>query len=416
MSKRRVVITGIGALTGFGRGRDLLVDSVFAGKSCIRRLDRFDPTPYACQIGAQVAIPENAGELFKNPRDAKRLEGNVVQAVVATKEAVADSGLEITADNAARIGCLIGSGIGGLITLQEEIYKAHEKGGHRVSPLFIANAIANMPAGIAAVETGAMGPCYSAVSACASSGHSIGEAFRTILYNTADVMICGGSERAITEVGLGGFASMKAVTADFNDTPERGSRPFDKNRSGFVMGEGAGVLIIEELEHAKARGAKIYAEIVGYGASADAHHLTAPHPEGLGAMLAIRGALTDGGIPPEAVGYINAHGTSTPLNDAAETKAIRGVFGAHADKLLVSSTKSMHGHLLGGAAAVESISTVFAFLRNEAPPTINYETPDPECDLNYVPNKAQPFTGEYALCNTFGFGGQNAVLLFKRYQ
>ncbi len=415
MSKRRVVITGIGALTGFGRGRDVLVESLFAGKSCIKRIDRFDPTPYACQIAAQVDIPVDAGELFKNPRDAKRLEGNVVQGVIAAKEAIADAGYAITPANAARIGCYIGSGIGGLITLQEEIYKAHEKGGHRVGPLFIVNAIANMPAGVTAVETGAMGPCFSVVSACATSGHCIGEALRAIQYGSADAMICGGTERALTEVGLGGFASMKAVTAEFNDAPERGSRPFDKDRSGFVMGEGAGILIIEELEHAKARGAKIYAELAGYGASADAHHLTAPHPAGEGAQLAIRSALADAGIPPEAVGYINAHGTSTPLNDAAETKAIRAVFGTHADKLLVSSTKSMHGHLLGGAAAVESIATVHALIRNEAPPTINYETPDPECDLNYVPNTAQPFSGEYAVCNTFGFGGQNAVLVFKRY-
>ena len=415
MSKRRVVITGIGALSGFGQGRDLLVESLFAGKSCIKRIDRFDPAPYACQIGALVDIPDNAGELFKNPRDAKRLEGNVVQGVIATKEAIEDSGFEITPDNAARIGCYIGSGIGGLITLQNEIYKAHEKGGHRVGPLFIVNAIANMPAGVAAVETGAMGPCFCVVSACATSGHSMGEAFRAIVYGSADAMICGGTERAMTEVGLGGFASMKAVTSDFNDTPERGSRPFEKDRSGFVMGEGAGIFIFEELEHAKARGAKIYGEIVGYGASADAHHLTAPHPEGEGAQLAIRNALSDAGIPPEAVGYINAHGTSTPLNDSAETKAIRAVFGAHADKLLVSSTKSMHGHLLGGAAAVESIATLYSFLRNEVPPTINYDTPDPECDLNYVPNVKQPFNGDYAMCNTFGFGGQNAVLVFKRY-
>jgi 3-oxoacyl-[acyl-carrier-protein] synthase II len=259
-----------------------------------------------------------------------------------------------------------------------------------------------------------MGPGMCVVSACATSGHSIGEAAQAIQLGQADAMIAGGTERALTQVGLGGFCSMKAVTADFNDAPERGSRPFDAKRSGFVMGEGAGILILEEYESAKVRGARIMGELVGYGASSDAHHLTAPAPEGAGAQLAMRACLKSAGVAPEQVGYINAHGTSTPMNDKYETAAIKHVFGAHAPKLLISSTKSMHGHLLGAAAAVESIACLYSLQRGEVPPTINYENPDPECDLNYVPNKAQSWNGDYAMCNTFGFGGQNAVLLFKR--
>jgi 3-oxoacyl-[acyl-carrier-protein] synthase II len=413
MERRRVAITGIGAVSGFGIGKDPLIDNLFAGNSCIRRIDRFDPTPFNCQIGAQA--PELDGkEYFKNPREARRLEDNIVQGVIAAKEAVADAGLTITDDNAPRIGTYIGSGIGGLRTLQNDIYRAHDKGAHRVSPLFIVNAIANMPAGVVAVETGAKGPCYCVVSACATSGHSIGEAYRAIQYGTADVMIAGGTERAITEIGLGGFASMKAITPDFNDEPERGSRPFDARRSGFVMGEGAGVFILEGWEHATARGAHIYAEMVGYGATADAYHVTAPPEDGEGAQRAMRAAFDDAGITPEQVGYLNAHGTSTPLNDASESRAIRAVFGSHADTLPVSSTKSMHGHLLGGAAAIESIATIASFWRGEVPPTINLEEPDPQCNLNHVANTAQPFSGDYTACNTFGFGGQNAVLVFKR--
>jgi 3-oxoacyl-[acyl-carrier-protein] synthase II len=414
MQQRRIAITGIGAVTGYGIGTGVLVEGMFAGESCIRRIDRFDPSSFSSQVGAQC--PDIDGQAyFNNPREARRMETNVIQAVVAAKEALADSGLIITEELAPRIGTYVGSGIGGLITLQKDIYYAHERGANRVPPLFIVNAITNMPAGVVAVETGARGPCYAIVSACATAGHNIGEAYRAIQYGTADAMIAGGTERAITEIGLGGFCSMKAVTSDFNDTPTKSSRPFDAGRSGFVMGEGAGVFILEEWEHARQRGARVYAEIVGYGASADAHHVTAPPPHGEGAQLAMRCCLADAGITPEQVGYINAHGTSTPLNDSAESRAIKAVFGVHVKDLAVSSTKSMHGHMLGGAAAVESIACVFAFSRGMVPPTINYETPDPECDLpNFVPNKAQPWDGDYALCNTFGFGGQNAVLAFKR--
>jgi len=413
MEKRRVVVTGIGAVSGFGIGKDILLDNLFAGNCCIKKIDRFDPEPFACQIAAQG--PDlDGGPFFKNPREARRFEQNVVQGVIAAKEAVADSGLEITEDNAPRIGTYVGSGIGGLITLQDDIYRAAQKGAHRMSPFFIINAISNMPAGVIGVETGAKGPCFSVVSACATAGHNMGEALRAIQFGYCDAMIAGGTERPLTEIGIGGFASMKAITPDYNDCPEKGSRPFEKNRSGFVMGEGAGILIFEEMEMAKARGAKIYAEVAGYGASCDAYHVTAPPPDGNGAVRAMLECLKDAGIEREQVGYINAHGTSTPLNDSAESAAIRAAFGAHADNLLVSSTKSMHGHLLGGAAAVESIACIGAFMRGMAPPTINYEEPDPACDLNYVPNKAVAWDGEYAICNTFGFGGQNAVLAFKK--
>lgn len=413
MNLRRVAITGTGALTGFGVGTDVLVEKMFAGESCIRRIARFDPAPFDCQIGAEICDFDGAS-YFRNPRDARRLEQNIVQAVAAARLALDDAKLTITDELKPRIGTYIGSGIGGLLTLQNEIYNAHAKGAHRLSPFFIPNAISNMPAGVVSMELGAMGPSLCVVSACATGGHSLGEAMQAIRYGQADAMIAGGTERALCQVGLGGFCSMKAVTSDFNAAPEKGSRPFDAKRSGFVMGEGAGIYILEEWEHAKARGAKIYAELVGYGASSDAHHMTAPAPEGAGAQLAIRACLADAGVQPEQVGYVNAHGTSTPLNDKNETDALKAVFGTHAYKLQVSSTKSMHGHLLGAAAAVEGIACIYSFLRGEVPPTINYENPDPECDLNYVPNTAQPFNGDYALCNTFGFGGQNAVLLFKR--
>lgn len=413
MQKLRVAVTGIGAISGYGVGLEPLIEGMFAGRSCVKRISRFDPTPFDAQIGAEGPVLDG-GPYFRNPKEARRFEPNVVQGLMAAKLAVDDAKLAITDDNRAKIGVYVGSGIGGLITLQNDIYKAHELGPQRVGPFFIVNAIANMPAGVISVETGAMGPAFSVVSACATAGHNIGEAMREIQWGRAVAMIAGGTERAITEVGLGGFASMKAVTSDFNDAPERGSRPFDAKRSGFVMGEGAGILILEEWEFAQARGARILAELVGYGASSDAHHVTAPAPGGAGAQLAMRACLEDAGVAPEQVGYINAHGTSTPLNDKSETDAIKAVFGPHAYKLQVSSTKSVHGHILGGAAAVESVACIHSFHRGEVPPTINYEYPDPECDLNYVPNTAQSFSGDYAMCNTFGFGGQNAVLMFKR--
>ena len=413
MEHRRVAITGISAITGYGVGAKLLTDALFDGRSCIRRIEKFDASRFSCQIGSEA--PEIDGsQYFKNPKDARRMEPNVVQAVAAAKLAVEDSGLEITAELAPRVGVYVGTGIGGLNTLENEIEKASNKGFHRMSPFFIINAIGNVPAGVISIETGAKGPSFCIVSACATSGHCLGEAMLAIRHGRAEVIIAGGTERALNRSGLGGFCSMKAVTGDYNDAPTGGSRPFDAKRSGFVMGEGAGIMILEEWGMAQARDAKIYGELVGYGASADAFHVTAPPEGGPGAQQAMRACLADAGVEPEQIGYINAHGTSTPLNDKYETQAIRAVFGSHADKLLISSTKSMHGHLLGAAAAVEGIACLEAFQRNMVPPTINYENPDPDCDLNYVPNTAVAWDGDYALCNTFGFGGQNAVLLFKR--
>jgi 3-oxoacyl-[acyl-carrier-protein] synthase II len=413
MEKRRVAVTGMGAVTAFGVGTEVFVDSIFAGKSAVQRISRWDASMLGCQIGAQS--PEyDAAPYFREAKDARRFETTIVNAVVASKLALADSGFVIDEGNRERVGTYVGSGIGGLNTLEEQITRAAELGANRLSPFFIPNSISNMPAGIVSIETGARGPCFCIVSACATSGHCLGEAMRLIQHGYADAMIAGGTESALNASGLGGFSSMKAVTFDFNDEPERGSRPFDAKRSGFVMGEGAATLILEEWDSAVARGANIVAELVGYSATADANHFTAPPPGHYGAVKAMIQCMENAGVRREEVGYINAHGTSTDLNDKNETAAIKTVFGDHAYKLKVSSTKSMHGHLLGAAAGVESIACIYALLRNELPPTINYEIPDPDCDLDYVPNEAQAWNGDYAMCNTFGFGGQNAVILFKR--
>jgi 3-oxoacyl-[acyl-carrier-protein] synthase II len=422
VNRRRVVVTGMGAVTGFGVGVEPLVEGIFAGRSCVRRV-AFDASMMPCQIGAEA--PEfDASPYFKHAKDGKRYDGVVTQAGVAARLAVDDAQFVIAPEDAPRsgaysaprVGTYVGSGVGGLDSFEENVERGASKGYDRLLPLFIPNAITNLSAGVISIETGAMGPGFALVSACATSGHAIGEAARLIQLGICDAMIAGGTERALNLTGLGGFSAMKAITFDFNDAPEKGSRPFDAKRSGFVMGEGAGILILEEAEMALARGAKIYAEVIGYGASSDAFHITAPSPEGYGAQLAMRAALASAGLEPQAVGYVNAHGTSTPLNDANETKAIKHVFGPHAQKLLVSSTKSMHGHLLGAAAVVESIACIEALRRGQAPPTINQEFPDPECDLNYVPNRAQDWNGDVAMCNTFGFGGQNAVLIFRRWQ
>jgi 3-oxoacyl-[acyl-carrier-protein] synthase II len=409
---RRVAITGVGVVSGYGIGTDVFVDSIFGGRSAVRRLS-WDASMLTCQIGAEV--PDyDAAVYFREAKDARRFEGTILHSVTATKLALEHAQLSITEDIAERTATYIGSGIGGLDTLWQQITKAATAGANRLSPFFIPNAISNMPCGIVSIETGARGPSFCTVSACASSGHAIGEAARLIRHGYADYALAGGTEDAINPAGLGGFCSMKAVAADFNDEPERASRPFDARRSGFVMGEGAGTVVLEEWDAAKARGANILAEVAGYAASSDAHHFTAPPPDGHGAVQAMRIAIADAGIAPEEVGYINAHGTSTPQGDIAETNAVKEVFGAHAYQLAVSSTKSMHGHLLGAAAAVETVACIYAFLRGELPPTINQEHPDPACDLNYVPNKAQPWSSDYAMCNTFGFGGHNAVLLLKR--
>jgi 3-oxoacyl-[acyl-carrier-protein] synthase II len=409
---RRVAVTGMGVVSGFGVGTDLFLDNVFAGQSAVRKVS-WDASLLGCQIGAEVE-PFDAAPYFREAKDARRFEATIVNAVVASKLALQQSGLNITEELAERVAVYIGSGIGGLDTLYEQITKAASAGMNRFSPFFIPNSISNMPGGVVSIETGARAASFCTVSACASSGHAIGEAYRLIKHGYADAVIAGGTEAALNPAGLGGFSSMKAVTFDFNDEPQRGSRPFDAKRSGFVMGEGAGTVILEEWDFATARGANILGEVAGYAATSDAYHLTAPPPGHFGAVAAMRLCLRDAEIEPAQVGYINAHGTSTPLNDLNETAAIKTVFGEHAYKLKVSSTKSMHGHLLGAAAAVESIACLEGFRRGQVPPTINYENPDPECDLDYVANQAQPWDFDYALCNTFGFGGQNAVLLFRK--
>ncbi len=410
---RRVAVTGMGVVSGYGVGLDKFVDGIFAGRSAVTKISAWDASALPCQISARP--PDyDASPYFKNPKDSRRFERVTRYAVTATHGALEQAGLSISEELAEDTGVYICSGIGGLDTFHEQLYRAHAMGPMKLSPFFIVNSIGNMPAGVVSIETGARGPSFCVVSACASSGHGIGEAMREIRSGRAKVMLAGGTEASGNEIGIGGFSTMQAVTFDFNDTPERGSRPFDAKRSGFVMGEGSAVLVLEDWEHAQSRGAKILAEVVGYAATSDAHHFTAPPPDGRGAVSAMRKALKDAGISPEEIAYINAHGTSTPLGDVAETNAIKAVFAEHAYKLRVSSTKSMHGHMLGAAAAVESVACVAAFQRNELPPTINQEFPDPECDLNYVPNTAQPFDGEYAMNNTFGFGGHNAVVIYKR--
>ncbi len=409
----RVVITGIGVLTCFGAGLEPFESAIFNGVSGVRKITNFDASEWPCNIAAE--LPEYDSTPYISPKNAKRYDRYIVASVCASKMAIEMSGLDLNTVDKLRTGIYIASGIGGLDTFLEEAHSIVEKGWRRVSPFFIPNAIANMASGVVAMETGLMGPNFSIVSACASSAHSIGEAFRLIKHGYADVMIAGGSETSVNEFGVAGFTNMKAITMNFNDEPHRSSRPFDAKRDGFVMGEGAATFVLESLEYALARGANIIAEVVGYGASADAYHITAPAPEGKGAQIAMRAAISEAQIEPSQIGYINAHGTSTPLNDKTETLAIKLVFGDYAYKLPISSTKSMHGHLLGGAGVVECTAMILALRRQEIPPTINYEYPDPECDLDYVPNVARKCTLEYALSNSFGFGGQNAVVCMRKW-
>ncbi|WP_232696996.1 beta-ketoacyl-ACP synthase II [Brevibacillus daliensis] len=410
--RRRVVITGSGVMTPLGNKPELLWENLLAGKSGVGPIESFDASEYSTQIAAEVK--DFHPEEYMDKKEARRTDRFVQFGLAAAKEAVKDAKLSITDENAEQIGVYIGSGIGGLSTWEEQYALLIEKGPRRVSPFFIPMLIANMASGLASIELGAKGPTSSAITACATGTNALGDAFRLIQYGQADVMIAGGAEASIRPMGVAGFCSMKAMSTR-NDEPTRASRPFDSERDGFVMGEGAGVLVLEELEHAKARGANIIAEIVGYGMSGDAHHITAPPEDGNGARRCMQAALKDADIKPEQVGYINAHGTSTPVGDIAETKAIKNLFGEHAYKLSVSSTKSMTGHLLGATGAIEALATAFALRDQIMPPTINLENPDPECDLDYVPNKAKKAELEYALSNTFGFGGHNATLLLKRY-
>jgi 3-oxoacyl-[acyl-carrier-protein] synthase II len=409
---RKVVVTGLGAVTPLGIGVGPTWEAVLAGHSGVSGITRFDTAEFPTRIAAEIKgfHPED----FIDRKEIKRMDPFIQIGMAAAHLAMADSGLAIDEALGPRVGVYIGSGLGGLSTL-EHYHKAYIEGGARkISPFFIPMLISNLAAGHIAMKYGAKGPNITTTTACAASSHAIGEAFEAIRRGICDAVIAGGTEATITPMGLGGFCAMKALSTR-NEDPAGASRPFDKDRDGFVMGEGAAILIFEEKEFAKRRGAKIYAELCGYGASADAYHVTAPSPGGEGAVRCMRAALADARVNPEDVEYVNAHGTSTPYNDLYETMAIKTAFGDHAKKLLVSSTKSMTGHLLGAAGAIESLFSVLAIRDGVVPPTINYTTPDPECDLDYVPNTARKKDIHYALSNSFGFGGTNSCLLFGRY-
>jgi len=384
--------------------------NLLAGKSGVRTITQFDASAFACQIAAEVRDFDPLQ--FIEKKEIKKMGRFIHLALAATDEAMKSSGLEVTAANAERVGVHIGSGIGGFDVIEREHRNLLEGGPRRISPFFIPAAIVNLAAGHVSIRWGAKGPNEATATACTTSAHSIGDAMKIIQRDAADVMIAGGTEAAITPMGIGGFAAMRALSTR-NDAPEKASRPWDMGRDGFVVGEGAGILVLEELEHAKARGANIMAEIVGYGMSGDAYHITQPAEGGEGAVRVMKATLKDAGVPPTVVGYVNAHGTSTPLGDKQESQAVKGAFGEHAYKLAVSSTKSMTGHLLGGAGGLEAGITVLALRDQMLPPTINLDNPDPECDLDYVPNHARKATLEYALSNSFGFGGTNGSLLFK---
>lgn len=407
---KRVVITGLGPVTPIGLGKEAFAQAQRAGKSGITPISHFDPTDTSSKIAGEV---NDSLDEYLDPRAARKLDRYVQLALVAADLAVQDSGIDKEKLRSERVGTVVGSGIGGVKTFEDQAKVLHTRGAGRISPMFVPMQIANMAAGHVAMRFGAMGPSSCVVTACATGTGSIGEAARYIQMGLADIMLSGGSEAAVTPIAVGGFANMKALSTR-NDDPEKASRPFSASRDGFVLGEGAGIVILEEYEHAKARGAHIYAELIGYGVSADAHHITMPAPEGAGAQLAMKMALQTGHTNPDQVSYINAHGTSTHFNDLHETQGIKHVFGDHAKKLAISSTKSMTGHLLGAAGAIEAIAVAQALSDGILPPTINLTDPDPELDLDYIPEGAREQQVDYALSNSFAFGGQNAALLFKR--
>jgi 3-oxoacyl-[acyl-carrier-protein] synthase II len=410
---RRVVVTGIGLICGVGNTTNEVWQSLLAGKSGVARISRFDPSLFACQIAAEV---KNFDPLdFVEKKELKKMGRFIYLALAATDEAMKSSGLTVTDEMADRTGVHIGSGIGGFDVIEREHSNLLNGGPRKISPFFIPAAIVNLAAGHVSIRYKAKGPNEATCTACTSSAHSIGDAFKIIARCDADVMIAGGTEAAITPMGVGGFAAMRALSTR-NDAPEKASRPWDSQRDGFVIGEGAGILILEELEFARRRGAKILAEIVGYGMSGDAHHITQPAENGDGAYRVMLNTLRDAKLQPSQVGYINAHGTSTELGDKLETIAIKRAFGEQAYKLAVSSTKSMTGHLLGGAGGLEAGITVLALRDQILPPTMNLDTPDPECDLDYVPQHSRKAEIEYAMSNSFGFGGTNGALLFQRWQ
>ena len=408
---QRVVVTGLGAVTPIGNTVADYWEGLTSARNGVEAITLFDAAQHACRFAAEVKSFDPSG--FIEPKDAKRWDRFCKFGVVAAKQALADSGLTITPDNAHRIGVSIGSGVGGLLTMETQAHVLKDKAPGRVSPFTVPMMIPNMATGLAAIALGAKGPSSAVATACAAGSNAIGDAFQLLQLGKADAMICGGAESAITPLGVAGFASAKALSFR-NDDPASASRPFDKNRDGFVIGEGSGILVLETLAHAEARGATILAEIVGYGTTCDAHHITSPTPGGVGGAAAMRLALEDGGIAADSVDYVNAHGTSTPANDSNETAAIKSALGSRAKDIPVSSTKSMTGHLLGGSGGIEAVACVLALRNGVVPPTINYNNPDPECDLDVVPNTARELTLGTVLSNSFGFGGHNVCLAFRR--
>jgi len=413
MDTKRVVVTGVGMITPLGIGVQESWNGLLAGRSGIRKITHFDASNFPTQIAGEVE--GFSAEDYIEPKEIKKMDRFIHLAVAAASMSLADSGLKITEENAERVGVTVGSGMGGLHAIEHYHSVLLEKGPKRITPFFIPMLIVNLAAGQVSIRAGAKGPNSAVATACATGSHSIGDAFKIIQRGDADAMIAGGTESVITPLGIGGFNAMKALSTR-NDEPEKASRPFDINRDGFIMGEGAGIVILELLENALDRGAKIYAELIGYGMTADAYHITSPSPGGEGAARCMKMAIKDGRIDPLDVNYINAHGTSTKYGDELETHAVKTVFGEHAYKIAVSSTKSMTGHLLGAAGGVEAVITVLSVHNNIVPPTINLDNPDPECDLDYVPHKSRKMNVEYGLSNSFGFGGTNACLLFKKFR
>ena len=410
---KRVVVTGLGAITPLGNTLAEYWEGLLSGRNGIGPITLFDPSRHDCRMAGEVKGFDP--HLYMERKEAKRMDRFAQFGVSASKQALADAQFVINDLNAEQVGVIIGTGIGGLKVLedQQEIYLT--RGPDRCSPFMIPMMIANMAAGLTAIHTGAKGPNNCTVTACAAGSNAIGDAFRLVQRGYAQAMICGGTEAAVTPLSVAGFAAARALSTR-NDDPAHACRPFDRDRDGFVMGEGAGILLLEELEHALSRGAKIYAEMVGYGMTCDAYHITSPVPGGEGAARAMQLAMKDGGITPEQVSYINAHGTSTPANDSTETAAIKSALGESAYKVAISSTKSMTGHLLGGSGGIEGVATVMAVTNDQVPPTINLENPDPACDLDYVPHKSRHQTVDVALSNSFGFGGHNVTLAFKKYR
>ncbi|MDI1247795.1 MAG: beta-ketoacyl-ACP synthase II [Lacunisphaera sp.] len=409
---KRVVVTGMGVIASLGHNVNDFWANILAGKCGIDRVSLFDAKDYSCQIGAEVRGWDATQHM--DPKEVRRNDRYTHFGFCAAKQAIADAKLDMTKEDADRVGVIIGSGIGGMLTIENQHKVLMERGPRKVSPFMIPALISNMCGGLVAIELGARGPNFGVVSACSTATHAIGESLRMIRTGEADVMVCGGAEAAITPLAYAGFCSMKAMST-CNDAPQKSSRPFDLNRDGFIMGEGSAILVVESLEHALARGAHIYAELAGYAATCDAYHITSPDPDGKGLSLSMTRALSDARLRPEDIDYINAHGTSTPYNDKFETLAIKKVFGDHARKVNISSTKSMTGHLLGAAGSIEAVISIKTIESGEIPPTINYETPDPDCDLDYTPNVKRSAPVNAVLTDNLGFGGHNASLVFRRF-